>query len=345
MTTWRPMKMGALLWVLACGLFLMPPGSRAADATITHTPPAIMRLGESVPIQARVSGPVPEAVVLHYGGGKAATSFEVPMRLASPGLYLASMDTAKLAPASEAVHYFIELRSSYARWTRSDSYFIPAAAAASNATVLATLPSSVKHVETREREKATSEGGLPPTVKSVPPQEDAPEWVRPTLIGAGVLAVVGALIWAESSASDDDEDPAPAAPATPAPAPTPDPVTSSETNLLAQYEGDYAGTVTACREPPSAAISCETHDFTLEIDERGRVRSDTLHPGQDLRGTITEGGNFILVADVEESGYVGEVQYGGSVVRDRVAGSIHGAASHPFQGTIAFSGSFGATSR
>jgi len=344
MTTWSPMRIRGILWVLASGMCLMPPVSPAADATITHTPPAVMRLGESVPVQARVSGPVPEAVVLHYGSGKAATSIEVPMRLASPGLYLANMDTAKLAPTSEAVHYFIELRSSYARWTRSDSYFIPATTVSSG-TPLATLPSSVKLVETRERDKTTSEGGLPPTVKSVAPQDDAPEWVRPTLIGAGVLAVVGALIWAESTASDDDEDPAPAAPATPAPAPTPAPVTSSETNLLAQYEGDYAGTVTACREPPSTAISCETHDFTLEIDERGRVRSDTLHPGQDLRGTITAGGNFILVADVDESGYVGEVQYGGSVVRDRVAGSIHGAASHPLQGTIAFSGSFGATSR
>lgn len=342
---WRPMTIGVVPWVLACGMLLVHVESRAADVTITHTPPAAMRLGESVPIQARVSGPVPEAVVLHYGSDKKATTFEVPMRLASPGLYLANMDTAKLPPTSEAVHYFIELRSSYSRWTRSDSYFIPATAAAASATALATLPRSVKLVETREREKADAESGLPSTVKSVPPHEDAPEWVRPTLIGAGILALVGAVIWAESSGGDGGEDPAPSTPAAPTPAPAPAPVTSSETNVLEQYRGDYEGTVTACREPPNAAISCDTHDFSLDIDERGRVRTDTLHPGQDLRGTITAGGNFILVADVDEAGYVGEVQYGGSVVGDRVAGSIHGSASHPVQGTIAFSGSFGASSR
>jgi hypothetical protein len=148
-------------------------------------------------------------------------------------------------------------------------------------------------------------------------KSDRPRWVTPALIAGGAAVVVGGVLLASSSGDDGDSGPAPASTA-----------------------GTYSGTATTCYQPPGGSQSCSTGPATFVIDEQGGVSSSDLRPGTTLRGTLS-GSGFVLTAKVAEPGRSGQIEYIGSVVDGRIAGTVGGSDTTP-DGVGTYSGAFSA---
>lgn len=153
------------------------------------------------------------------------------------------------------------------------------------------------------------------------PEKEQGRWVMPTLIGAGILAAGGIAYAVADNASGDDDD----APSTPSAA------------------GTYTGTETTCIQRPDTGSSCASDGFTLTIDDQGVVKTSDLRDGTTMQTTLSASA-FVLVASYDQDGFVGEIQYVGNVVDQRVVGSIQGSASGDL-GTATFSGSFSGVKR
>ena len=112
---------------------------------------------------------------------------------------------------------------------------------------------------------------------------------------------------------------------------------------VATNAGTYAGTATTCLTMEGQSPSCESHSASIVIDSAGAVYSDSLRAGQSLSGTL-QGGNFTLQASVGDAGAgtSGEIFYSGTLVGDRIVGSITGSVQGP-SGSGVYSGSFTAT--
>ena len=68
--------------------------------------------------------------------------------------------------------------------------------------------------------------------------------------------------------------------------------------------------------------------------------SDTLRDGVHLAGTLS-GANFLLVTPVQTAGLSGDIEFLGTVVNNRIAGSIQGTVTGT-AGTGTCSGNFSA---
>ncbi len=134
-----------------------------------------------------------------------------------------------------------------------------------------------------------------------------PKWVTPALIGGGVaLAAGGALIVASSSDSGGGG--------------------GSGSIDLDEAAGTYSGEVSLRTEPPGGTPTLATRACAITIARDGTVTSSTLHEGANLSGRIS-GNSFVLAAPVTEAGLTGEVRYLGTVVDNRIVGTIQGSAT------------------
>lgn len=105
--------------------------------------------------------------------------------------------------------------------------------------------------------------------------------------------------------------------------------------------GTYAGSSTLCSTPEGATSDCDTAPATIIIESSGRVFSDTLLSGTSLNGNLS-GNNFTLSAPTADiaTGLSGSIVYSGTVVENRIVGSISGSYTQDgLNGT--YSGSFG----
>lgn len=80
--------------------------------------------------------------------------------------------------------------------------------------------------------------------------------------------------------------------------------------------------------------------MTIQIDENNTVSSDTLYEGNHMEGKLS-GVNFLLVTSVAETNGTGDIQYLGTVINKRIAGSIQGTLTTG-TGTGTYSGNFSA---
>jgi hypothetical protein len=116
--------------------------------------------------------------------------------------------------------------------------------------------------------------------------------------------------------------------------------TNKTTNVNSRA-GSYNGSVTTCFTPVGGPPTCDTHGMTIIIDSSGRVFSETLNEDQQMTGQLS-GDDFTLTADARASDGEGEIVYSGTVVGERIVGSIGGSATST-NGTGSYSGSFTAS--
>ncbi|MCO5068746.1 MAG: hypothetical protein M9910_08730 [Kiritimatiellae bacterium] len=74
--------------------------------------------------------------------------------------------------------------------------------------------------------------------------------------------------------------------------------------------------VPSCTTPPGVAATCEAHAFSLLIDVRGNVFSETLHPGKQLVGQL-DGNRFLLTTTLANGG---TIAYDGALRTNRRGG-------------------------
>jgi hypothetical protein len=104
--------------------------------------------------------------------------------------------------------------------------------------------------------------------------------------------------------------------------------------------GTYVGSVTECSSIEGASSSCNSHSVSIDILNTGIVSSDTLREGMSLQGPL-RGSDFTLIAQITGTS-TGEVVYTGTVVDQRIVGSITGS-SQSSEGQVVHSGTFSAT--
>ncbi|MBP7276054.1 MAG: hypothetical protein KBA51_07610 [Kiritimatiellae bacterium] len=156
--------------------------------------------------------------------------------------------------------------------------------------------------------------------------KERPKWVTPALIAGGVaLAAGGALIAVNASDSGDDGDGG-----------------GGGGGLdLDQAAGTYTGEVTLRSEPPGGGVpTLTTRAFSIGVARDGAVSSATIHEGATLTARIS-GNTFVLAAPISEAEQSGEVRYLGTVVENRIVGTIQGSATSA-DGVTVYGGIFSA---
>lgn len=161
-----------------------------------------------------------------------------------------------------------------------------------------------------------------PTAAGAP--SSRPGWVKPVLIGGGAALVAGGIGWALSSNSGGDGG-------------------GGGGQLPKDAPGTYSGSATRCQTLPGSPPACETTSATIRIGEDGSVSSSDLYPGATMQSAMS-GVNFVLSATVRVPGRDGEIRYIGTLVGNRIVGSIEGSAGTGTN-TVLFSGTFTATKR
>ena len=152
--------------------------------------------------------------------------------------------------------------------------------------------------------------------------QERPTWVTPALIAGGVvLATGGALIVANSSDSgggggdDGSVD-------------------------LEKAAGTYTGEVNLRSEPPGGAPVLTTRACAITLARDGTVSSANLHLGATLTARLS-GNSFVLVAPINEEGQTGEVRYIGTLVDNRIVGTVQGSSTS-VEGVTVYGGIFSA---
>lgn len=278
------------------------PTAAAAGSVIHHDPVRVAIPGQGISVRATIAGEEPRSVSLFFTPSRDVAPFRLPMNASGNGVYAGSIPELNLSGLTE-VYYYLEARDSSDTPIETPWY-----------TVRIQAPSSTS-AATTQRTTAVQ-----PSTRA---DDDSSSWVKPALIGAGAIAAgaIGYAIYDSSSGGGDGDSDAPPQ--------------DSTTNSV----GTYSGTETTCNQNPTTGTSCDSSGFKIVIDAQGGVRTDDLRDGTTMVGTLS-GSSFILVADVDEGGFVGEIQYIGAVVDNRVVGSIQGSAQDTTGAVITFTGNF-----
>ena len=104
--------------------------------------------------------------------------------------------------------------------------------------------------------------------------------------------------------------------------------------------GTYVGSVTECSSIEGMSSSCSSHGMSIDILDTGILSSDSLREGMSLQGPL-RGSDFTLIAPLTGVS-TGEVIYTGTVVDQKIVGSITGS-SQSSGGRAVYSGTFTAT--
>lgn len=278
------------------------PTAASAASVIHHDPVRVAIPGQSISVRASITGEEPRSVSLFFTPSRDVAPFRLPMNASGNGVYAGSIPELNLAGLTE-VYYYLEVRDSSDTPIETPWYTVRIQAPSAASTSAAQRPATV------QPSSRTDEGGS--------------SWVKPALIGAGALAAggIGYAVYNGSSGGDDGDS------STPPP--------DSSTNSV----GTYSGTETTCTQDPTTGTSCDSSGFKIVINAQGGVRTDDLRDGTTMEGTLS-GSSFILVADVDENGFVGEIQYIGAVVDNRIVGSIQGSAQDAAGAVVTYTGNF-----
>lgn len=147
-------------------------------------------------------------------------------------------------------------------------------------------------------------------------EPDRSKWATPAIIAGGSAAVIIGAVAAGRRRWDSD-----------------DPASGTA--------GAYFGTSTISYSPPTGPATLESKPFSIEIDDRGTIRSATLWEGETLQGRLS-GSGFVLNAPISRPGGTGSVQFVGTVIDGRIAGTVQGSVTTP-DGIGTYSGVFTAS--
>ena len=301
----NPKSVHALPFVLAF-LLVIPPAMAAPNTApkIDHTPVTLGIRGQSVVFRARVSGPTQavKSVTLFYAVSRDAAPYRVAMNDSGAGVFTGSIP-ADMTAGLNQILYYIEARNEAGSTAETPWYTI-----------------DVK-IPTGAQPEPAAVVAAPPAPLS--PERTQSSWKKPALIAGGVLLVGGAALALSSGGGGGGGD-----------------SSSSSGGATTNAAGSYSGSATTCFQPPGSNATCSTRAIAIAIDGSGNVTSDSLRDGVHLAGKLS-GANFLLVTPVQEAGLNGDIQFLGTVVDNRIAGSIQGTVTGS-GGTGTYSGNFSA---
>lgn len=289
----------------------------AAALRIDHAPVTVALRGQSVMFRARaVSDAHPlKNVTLFYAVSHDAAPYKVSMYDSGGGWYTGSIP-ADLLSGLNQILYYIEVRDTSDATEETPWYTVAIRAPGTPPPSTATPPPA-----TVSTPRATAPATKTPTAATAP-EEGETSWTKPALIAGGALLVGGAAIAIANGGGGGGGG------------------GGSSGTTTTNAAGTFSGTVTLCFQPPGGVSSCSSRAMTLVIDPNGVVSSDTLQEGKHLESALS-GDNFLLIGSVSETNQTGEIQYLGTVVNNRIAGSIQGTATTP-TGVGTYSGNFSA---
>jgi hypothetical protein len=291
--------MYAAIVAVACLMSMPASAAVAASLKIDHSPVTIAVRGQDVLFRVRV---VPGAQPV-----KAVTLFYSVSRDAAP---------YKLAMQASGVGWFTgSISADMTAGLNQILYYIEAR---DTSDVTAETPwhtIAVKNPGSGVVPPATT---APATVNQKPPAQEESSWTKPALIAGGVILAGGAALALASGGGGGGGS-----------------SSDSPTNAAA---GTYGGTVTICEQPPGSGSVCSSHAMTVLIDNTGMVSSDALYEGKHLEGKLS-GSNFLLSTPVSGTNGTGEIQFLGTVVDNRIAGSVQGSFTSA-SGVGTYSGNF-----
>lgn len=271
--------------------------------TITHDPVPFAVRGQPLTLRAKVEGASPpQSVTLYYQLFKDAAPFRVAMKSSGLNYYVGAIE-ANLLSGVDSVSYYIEAQDADGLLAETEWYVVK---------FREPRPSD-RPAPTVAPPPAPAPAGPAPAIPITPEKESS--WQTPALIAGGAALVLGgAYLISESGGGGGGGG------------------GDSSTNA----PGTYVGTVVFCTTPPAEATSCETDPFSLLIDSRNVVFSESIRPGQQLTSPLVNN-RFTFTAAVEG----GTVVYNGAWANDTVIGQISGSATSA-AGPIVFSGTFSA---
>lgn len=288
--------------VFVCGLLLATTVmAENQPPVIKHSPVKNALQGQGIVVRATVKddGNAVRSVTLYYALTKDMQPYKIVMQDSGSGLYTGTISPDLLSGLTRAF-YYVEAKDNVGTISETPWYTVDI--------------STGKAVD------------APSTPKGDPgPKEEGSSWVKPALIGVGVVAVGGLAVALSSSGGGGDDS---------TPTPEPDPGTNTDTN----FAGVYSGTATTCFAPPGDNGSCSLSPITITVSDADVVTSDTLREGEHLETTLA-GNDFLFVVSVSESNMTGQIEYLGTIVSGRISGSIQGSATST-NGTGTYSGNF-----
>lgn len=291
--------------------FLVCARSGAQDAlqneppVITHKPMVAAVRGQPVTVLANVtddSGLV-KSVTLFYSLSKDAAPFRVVMKPSAGSVYYGTIPQNMLT--GDSVSYYIEAMDHVDATSETPWYVV-----------------EIKDVVAKAKDKEPVV--VAPTKLPKSSNDDGgPRWLGVGIIAGGAAAVLGgALLVAADGGSDSS---------------------GGGGGGGGVEAGRYSGSVTECFTPDGGTASCASHGMSIDISASGLVSSDSLKEGMYME-TALHGTEFTLVANVSGPGVeaTGQVAYVGTVVDNRIVGSISGDGTST-AGAGSFSGTFSAT--
>ncbi len=310
--------------IVILGVIALRPA--LAVVSIDHSPIKISVEGQSLSVRVRVrsTGLPVKSATLFCALSEDVAPFRVPMASPGLGLYVGTVP-AHLLRAMDKVSYYVEVIdedgvSSETKWYPVE---IRNPAALSPANVGVVSPNAVQGLNHGDDLSATvGQGDGIENIKtdeslSIPDEPvEEHRWVKPSLMGGGVL-VVGGL--AAMAINDDGGS------------------TKVATN---ENAGAYVGRATTCFQFPGSVQTCTVSTITITIANDDSVSADGLREGEILTGTLV-GDTFLLVSTIDGSSLTGEIQYVGTLISRRIAGTIQGSETSQ-AGIGIYSGSFSA---
>jgi len=304
-----------LLAVLACAGLTAVLRCAAQTYSIEHSPVSVSLPGRPLTVRVRLKGDYQsvKAVSLLYAVSQDAAPFRISMRSSGPGIYAATVPGTLLSGVDK-VSYYIEAADTKGATRETPWYSVTLRSTAPPAPTGEPTPPEPAKVAPAQPAKTTQ-----------PDEEDEGwnwGWKETALLTGGGVVAGGLYLWLDDGDSSSGGGGG-------------DGGGGSSTN-----SGTYAGTATLNTSVDGSGTTFVTRPVTIAVDDAGHVTSGTLHPGQTLTGNLS-GNTFVLVAAVDEEGRSGEIQYIGTVLNDRIVGSIQGSATSA-EGAVTYSGSFSA---
>ena len=151
-----------------------------------------------------------------------------------------------------------------------------------------------------------------PTSKKAAPEEEG-SWKKPALIAGGAALVLGgayAISQSGGSSGGGDDDGGGGGGEEPV-----DP------------QGTYAGNVTTCLTDSNAVTTCESGGMSIVIDVNKVVFSETLRPGQQMTGTLSDGSFTLVSSSTSPEGVQSTINFEGNLVDTKIIGSVSGSTS------------------
>ncbi|MCS6770588.1 MAG: hypothetical protein NZ740_01010 [Kiritimatiellae bacterium] len=288
-------------WMVYAAVALLAAGP-AFSISLTHEPVPFAVRGQPLTLRAKVEGGrEPHTVTLYYQLFKDAAPFRVAMKSSGLGYFVGAIE-ANLLTGVESVSYYIEAQDADGQVAETEWY-----------TVKIREPRPSDRTASIVPPPAPAPAGPAPEIP-VSEADKSPSWRTPALIAGGAAVVLGGAYLISRSGDDGDGggDPSTNAP------------------------GSYAGTVVLCSTPPSAPTTCQTDPYSLLIDSRNVVFSDTIRPGQSLTSPLVNN-RFTFTANVPG----GSIVYNGTWANGTIVGQISGSATSA-AGTVVYSGTFSA---